>query len=67
MGCSQAVRHGVLIPAFPGSNPGTPAILESPNLFYAHCFAEVVHSSAVTGFITWQISSKFLGATLALN
>ena len=25
LGCSQVVRHGVLIPAFPGSNPGTPA------------------------------------------
>ena len=27
MGCRQAVRHGVLISAFPGSNPGTPAIM----------------------------------------
>ena len=26
LGCRQAVRHGVLISAFPGSNPGTPAI-----------------------------------------
>jgi hypothetical protein len=25
MGCSQAVRHGVLISAFLGSNPSTPA------------------------------------------
>ena len=25
MGCSQAVRHGTLTPAFPGSNPGAPA------------------------------------------
>ncbi len=27
MGYRQAVRHQVLILAFPGSNPGTPAIL----------------------------------------
>ena len=25
LGCRQVVRHGVLISAFPGSNPGTPA------------------------------------------
>lgn len=27
LGYRQVVRHGVLIPAFPGSNPGTPAII----------------------------------------
>jgi ribose-phosphate pyrophosphokinase len=27
LGCRQVVRHGVLISAFPGSNPGTPATL----------------------------------------
>ena len=25
MGRRQAVRHGILIPAYPGSNPGAPA------------------------------------------
>ena len=25
LGCSQVVRHRILIPVFPGSNPGTPA------------------------------------------
>ncbi|EST59335.1 hypothetical protein K151_442 [Proteus hauseri ZMd44] len=28
MGYRQAVRHQVLILAFPGSNPGTPAIFQ---------------------------------------
>ncbi len=27
LGCRQAVRHGVLIPACAGSNPATPAKL----------------------------------------
>jgi hypothetical protein len=25
LGCRQVVRHWILIPAYPGSNPGTPA------------------------------------------
>ena len=27
LGCRQVVRHRFLVPAFPGSNPGTPATL----------------------------------------
>ena len=30
LGRRQVVRHGVLIPAFPGSNPGVPANPKSP-------------------------------------
>ena len=29
MGRRQVVRHGTLIPAYPGSNPGAPAISDS--------------------------------------
>jgi hypothetical protein len=30
LGRRQAVRHWILIPAFPGSNPGAPTVFEIP-------------------------------------
>ena len=47
LGCRQVVRHRFLVPAFPGSNPGTPAILSGQHLPVDFAARSASHHSSV--------------------
>lgn len=59
MGCRQAVRHWVLIPALPGSNPGTP-----DKVFFQRYFLK---GNFVSNFSDIRIFHGSANPTLAAN
>ena len=52
LGCRQAVRHGILIPASEGSNPSTPAIYGPLAQSVEHLTFNQVVPRSIRGWIT---------------
>ena len=64
MGCRQAVRHGILIPALVGSNPATPAILLGP---LAQLAEHLTFNQGVPGSNLGWTTTKIKAATAVIN